>query len=369
MVRIIPRQDHDGVLSYRDGIATAREAFIDYGEHPHYNETRHRVHADRSGVRVSVHQGVCPRVGGAGLFTHTERPESDGEHQALRYEADVVHVLHDSETGELLGIFVGELGAAEIPPSGAVQGSETAPGAGRIAFRTACTSAVGLEALVRDGDTDIGIFGSGGQARNHLVAFDRVHGFETARVFSPTPEHREAFAAEMPALVDIDIQAVESPAAVVDGADVVLAATSASAPVFDGDLVEPGQTIVSIVGSNIELVESGHAPERRREIDDATIANADLVVANSIEQARQYRQADLDIPVERGILSWDDIVPLRDIVAGNHPGRSSEADTVVYKNNAGEGIVDVALARRTWDEVVERDAGIELDVRNPRSRS
>lgn len=367
MVRIIPRQDHDGLLTYADGIETAREAFIDYGNHPDYNETRHRVHAIESGVRVSVHQGVCPRVGGAGLFTHTERPTSDEATQDLDYEADVVHVLHDCETGELLGVFIGELGAAEISPSGKIDSSTNKPGAGRIAFRTACTTAVGLEALIREDANSIGIFGSGGQARNHLVAFDEVHDFETARVYSPTQDHRIAFAEEMPEVVDIDIQPVDSPDQVVPDVDVVLAATSASSPVFDGNLVEPGQTVISIVGSNVELVESGHAPTRRREIDNATVANADVVITNSIEQARDYKQADLDIPVEEGLISWDDIVPLRDVIVGNHPGRSTDEETILYKNNAGEGIVDVALARRTWDEVVDVDCGEEIDVFDPRA--
>lgn len=355
MVRVIPRQEHDGLLTYEEGIEAVREAFEEYSAHPEYNETRHRIHAGPSGVRVTVHQAVSPTLGGAGLMTHTEKPESDESQQKYEVRADPVHVLHDCDSGELLGLFVGELGAAEIPPIGV------------IAFRTACTSAVGMDAVAKEDATDIGIFGSGGQARNHLVAFDQMRNIETARVYSPTKDHRESFAEEMEDLVNPTIEAVEGPEEVIGGADIVLAATDASSPVFDGELLEPGQTVVSIVGSNVQLVESGHAPSRRREVDDTTVDRADLLTANSVEQAIEYEQGDFYLPEQRGLINWGDIVPIRDVVAGAHPGRESDDQIVLYKNNCGEGIADVALATRTWEAVVEQDLGTEIDVYDPRS--
>lgn len=355
MVRVIPRQEHDGLLTYEEGIDAVREAFVEYSEHPEYNETRHRIHAGPSGVRVTVHQAVSPALGGAGLMTHTEKPNSTESQQKYEVRADPVHVLHDCDSGELLGLFVGELGAAEIPPIGV------------IAFRTACTSAVGMDAVAKADASDIGILGSGGQARNHLVAFDQLRDLETARVYSPTEEHREAFAEEMEEIVNPSIEAVDGPEAVIEGADIVLAATDASSPVFDGELLEPGQTVISIVGSNVQLVESGYAPSRRREVDDTTVERADLLTTNSVEQAIEYEQGDFYLPEQRGLIEWDDLVPIRDIVAGTHPGRESDDQIVLYKNNCGEGIADVALATRTWEEVVEQDLGTDIDVFDPRS--
>lgn len=355
MVRVIPRQEHDGLLTYEEGIDAVREAFVEYSEHPEYNETRHRIHAGPSGVRVTVHQAVSPALGGAGLMTHTEKPNSTESQQKYEVRADPVHVLHDCDSGELLGLFVGELGAEEIPPIGV------------IAFRTACTSAVGMDAVAKADASDIGILGSGGQARNHLVAFDQLRDLETARVYSPTEAHREAFAEEMEEIVSPSIEAVDGPEAVIDGADIVLAATDASSPVFDGELLEPGQTVVSIVGSNVQLVESGYAPSRRREVDDTTVERADLLATNSVEQAIEYEQGDFYLPEQRGLIEWDDLVPIRDIVAGAHPGRESDDQIILYKNNCGEGIADVALATRTWEEVVEQDLGTDIDVFDPRS--
>lgn len=354
MVRVIPRQDHDGVLSYSEGIEAAREAFLEHAEHPSYNEMRHRVHT-QSGVRVTVHQGVCPRVGGAGLMTHTEKPHSDEHHQKYAEKAPPVYVLHDSETGELQALLLGDLAPEELGSSGSV-----AP------FRTAATSVAGLDALARDDATQVGVFGSGQQARNHLVALAQVRSLEHVNVYSPTTEHREAFADEMPAHVGAEIEAVDGPEQVISGADIVLTTTDASSPVFDGDLLEPGQTVLSIVGSNIELVESGNAPSPRREIDNRTVERSDLVVVNSVAQAKEYRQADFVIPVDEGLLDWDELVRTRDVIAGNHPGRTDDDQIILYKNNAGQGIIDVTLATYTWKALRDTDAGINIESSNPR---
>lgn len=355
MVRIVPRQDHDGLLTYDDGIETVREAFIEHAGHHLTDETRHRVHTV-GGVRVTVHQAVCPRIGGAGLMTHTEKPHSDEHRQEYAMKAPPVHVVHDADSGELLAVLLGELAPAELPNEASI-----AP------FRTACTSAVGLDALAPIDASVFGVLGSGQQARNHVTAFGHVRDIESVRVYSPTREHREAFAAEMPSVVDADIEAVDGPEAVIADADVVLAATDASSPVFDGDLLEAGQTVISIVGSNIELVESGNAPNPRREVDNATVGRADLVVTNSVSQAREYRQADFVRPVEAGLLEWEDVVVLRDVVAGDHPGRSGDDQLVLYKNNAGQGIADVALATRTFEAARDRGLGREVEVMNPRA--
>jgi len=51
----------------------------------------------------------------------------------------------------------------------------------------------------------------------------------------------------------IDVRPVASPREAVRGVDVILAATNASVPVFDGNWLEPGQHVTSIVGSNARL--------------------------------------------------------------------------------------------------------------------
>lgn len=354
MVRIVPKQEHAGLLTWQDGIETACEALIDQGENPEHNIPRQRVHAE-NGVRVSVFQAVSPRTGAAGLNTQTEKIRPDDGREIHERSAFGVHVLHDCETGELLAVFLGRFAAQEVPT-------------GFSAFRTACATGVAMDELSKPDDSKIGIFGTGAQAQNTLLAMDAVRNLDTVRVYSPTESHRLIFADEMTEFVDADIVPVESPEAVIAGADIVLALTSSNMPVFDGELLERGQTVCSIVGGTGNYVTAGYGTSRRREIDDTTVERADHLVTHSVEHAREYEQGDLYLPVERGIIDWDDLVPLGDVVAGNHPGREHDDQIVLYKNNTGLGIVDISLAMRFWEEVTEYDLGTEVDVFEPHQR-
>ena len=59
----------------------------------------------------------------------------------------------------------------------------------------------------------------------------------------------------MTAILGIEVVAVDSPAEVVNGADVIICATNSNVPVFDGDWLVPGQHVTSIVSSNVGLIE------------------------------------------------------------------------------------------------------------------
>ncbi len=88
--------------------------------------------------------------------------------------------------------------------------------------------------------------------RLHLLALTCIRkSIDKVRVFSPTRETREKFAAEMSAVLGIEVIAVDSAAEVVDGADVIVCATNSNVPVFDGNWLAPGQHVTSIVSSKL----------------------------------------------------------------------------------------------------------------------
>jgi alanine dehydrogenase len=134
-------------------------------------------------------------------------------------------------------------------------------------LKTGAAGAVGLDALAREDVTDLAVIGSGTQARGQLRAAVAVRAFDTVRVYSPTPDHREAFAREFDRAFDATVTAVESSTAAVEGADAVITATRASEPVFDGDDLDPG-THVTTMGQ--------YHPEKR-ELDADTVGRATYV--------------------------------------------------------------------------------------------
>ncbi|HWP56983.1 MAG TPA: ornithine cyclodeaminase family protein [Candidatus Acidoferrales bacterium] len=348
--RLIGPRELRGVVTMAEAIDAVRLGFLEWGSNPEINAPRRRIHIP-SGVRVSVHQGGVPRAGATGLMTHCEwvRPLSD--HQEYPRLNHPVTVLYDAAEGELKGILIGEITCSELPDNVAVTG-----------LRTAATSAVGTDALARKDAERIGILGSGGQARNHLMALARVRPIKEVRVYSRAPANRERFAAEMAPLIGCEVKAVNEAREVVRGVDIVLTATNSSIPVFDGGWLEAGVHVTSIVGSNVGLVKGGFAKAKRRELDDTTLLRSEIIAIASIQQAVQDEQGDIFDPVERGILRWDRLVELGALLAGKASGRTRPDQITLFKNNAGQGVADVALGAAVLKKATEKGLGQVLPL-------
>lgn len=219
-------------------------------------------------------------------------------------------------------------------------------------YRVACTSALSAKLLARDGAGDLGLLGSSGQAWAHLAAMNAVCKLRQVKVFSPNPEHREIFAERARRELGIAARTADSARAAVEGSDLVVAATNTSEPIVDGGWLAPGAHVVSIV--------SGDRKTQRRELDDETLRRAAVVIAHSKEVARSQNQGDLTVPVAKGILTWDTIHDLCELVAGRAPGRNSPQDITVFKNNVGLGLQFAAVAPRVYE--LARKAGIGREL-------
>ncbi len=47
------------------------------------------------------------------------------------------------------------------------------------------------------------------------------------------------------------------------------------------------------------------------------------MAVNSRKQAQQDEQGDLWVPVEKGLLKWEELAELSELLAGHHPGRQA----------------------------------------------
>jgi ornithine cyclodeaminase/alanine dehydrogenase-like protein (mu-crystallin family) len=189
-----------GIVSMKEAIDAVRLGFREWGGNPQINAPRRRIHIP-TGVRVSVHQGGVPGAGATGMMTHCEwvKPLSDRqEYPRLNHP---VIVLYDAAEGQLKAIIIGEITSSELPDNIAVTG-----------LRTAATSALGTDLLARGDAEQVGLLGSGGQARNHLAALCAVRKVKQVKVFSPTEANRERFAETMGPRLKVDIVPVSTAA-------------------------------------------------------------------------------------------------------------------------------------------------------------
>ena len=333
-----------------EAVEAVRLGFREWGENPQLNAPRRRIHIP-TGVRVSVHQGGVPAAKATGLMTHCEWVKPMIEEQVYPRLNHPVIVLYDSAEGELKGIIVGEITCAELPNNVAVTG-----------LRTAATSAVGTDLLARPDATSLGLFGAAGQAKNHLLALMQTRKLKEVKVYSRSAENRKKFADEMGPVTNLNITPVASPEEAVRGVDIILTATNSSVPVFDGNWLEAGQHVTTIVGSNVGLVKGGFTAAKRREIDDATLARSDVHGIVSIQQAIQDEQADIYDPVERGVIRWEQLIEIGEILAGNKEGRTKAEQITFYKNNAGQGVADVALGAAVLEKIKAKNKGQKLEL-------
>ena len=115
--------------------------------------------------------------------------------------------LFSAETGELLAIM----------PDGLIQQT-----------RVGVTSALGMKVMARKNSQVLGLIGSGGQAKAHYRFMTAIMPLKKVKVFSPDPQHRKTFVAEMARETGVPGEPVESAEQATRECDVVCSATNSS---------------------------------------------------------------------------------------------------------------------------------------------
>jgi len=189
---------------------------------------------------------------------------------------------------------------------------------------------LGVKYLARPDASIVGMLGSGGMARTSLQAFCQVRDIRQVRVFSPTREHREAYAEEMSRELDIDVRAVDDPREAVRGADILSVCTDAIQPVMSADWVEPGMHVTNIGGG----------------LDPRVRERADVIVKLG------YGSPDKSVPVGEGGFGGDIYLGRPEELARNPKYRRSREGGETVKQ---PHLVDLMAARstgRTTDEQI-----------------
>jgi ornithine cyclodeaminase len=117
-------------------------------------------------------------------------------------------------------------------------------------------------------------------------------------------------------------------------ADVICCCTTAREPLFDGARVADHAAVVAI---------GSHEPEAR-EVDDALVARATVVVESSSSALREA--GDVILAVRSGVIDPGDLIPLRDLVRGERSPAAAAPRLFKSTGMAWEDavIVDVILS-------------------------
>jgi alanine dehydrogenase len=320
-VRYLSSTDVVGLAEIDEYVDAVRAGYRERGEGAPA-EPRTKLTNDGPPGMLTTYAAILPETGAMGGYMYAA---GFGDR-----DAQFATPLFDAESGRLMAMIDG----ASMNP-----------------FKTGAAGAVGIDALARADATELGLIGTGAQARGQLAAAMAVRDFETVNVFSPTKDHREAFTGEMGQRYDATVAAVASAAAAVEGADVVITATNASDPVFDGELVDAGTHVTAM----------GQYDPGKNELDPATIAKAKYVPDLAERASAEGDAGSFIAALDSGTIDADHVhAELGAVVAGEAPGRESDEEITVF-DSGGTGIETVAAAAMLYEKAIDAGLGQELD--------
>jgi ornithine cyclodeaminase/alanine dehydrogenase-like protein (mu-crystallin family) len=193
--------------------------------------------------------------------------------------------------------------------------------------RTAATSALASTYLSRPDSSTLLVLGAGRMAPMLIAAHRTVRPITRTLVWARDAAKAAALAKAEGAEVATDL------AAAVAVADIVSAATLATAPLIEGQWLQPG-THVDLVGA--------YSPGRR-EADAEAVGRASVFI--DTEGGAKAEAGDLIQALAEGRFAWRDVkADLSMLVRGAHRGRADAAEITLFKS-VGAAIEDLAAAR------------------------
>ncbi|GAA4287508.1 ornithine cyclodeaminase family protein [Georgenia daeguensis] len=174
-------------------------------------------------------------------------------------------------------------------------------------LRTPAVSALAVRHLAPapSGPERLTVFGTGAQARGHVLALLETRAVAEVTLVGRTPDALESLADEVRAAgVTVSTCRLDVAAAAVEQADLICCCTASPTPLFDGSLVKDGAVVVAM---------GSHFPDER-EVDDALVRRASVVVESRASTLREA--GDVVIPLASGALREDELVTLHDVVTG-----------------------------------------------------
>ncbi|MEQ7007052.1 ornithine cyclodeaminase family protein [Actinopolymorpha sp. B17G11] len=317
VVLLLTDEDVGNLLSLDAAVATSEEAFRLLGTGAAENGVRQRV--SRDAAVLNLMGAIAPTLGVMGVKTYPVVRTDVTQGSAFTFQ------LFDLSTGQLAALLRANV-------------------LGNI--RTAAATAVATRQLARPDSRTLAVFGTGWVAHGQVLATTRVlPSLERVLVVGRSPERTATFCTEMALETGLEV-APSEPEVAIRAADVVITATGARTPVFDGTWLRAG-THVNAVGSNYA---------DKQELDAEAVITADVVAVDSLDVARA-ECGDL----LAGLSDWSGVVELGAVLVGNAAGRGVDNDITVFESQ-GLALLDLTAARYVVRRAGEERVGIGLET-------
>ncbi|HLZ26632.1 MAG TPA: hypothetical protein VKV73_04850 [Chloroflexota bacterium] len=219
-------------------------------------------------------------------------------------------------------------------------------------LRVGATAGLAARYLAPRGARVMGLLGSGWQAQPQVTAMRRaLPTLECIRVWSPTREHRDAFARDMTARIGLPVEPVESAEVALRDADIVDLCAPGHfddrQPLFEPEWVKPGALVISMAPNQYtaEFVQQARVVAASWE----TLAE---------EPAPRPPYAGL---IERGAFGRSDVTPLGAVIRDGANPRRAPGETVIYHLEGGT-VQDLFIATWGYEWALSHGLGQSFDL-------
>jgi ornithine cyclodeaminase len=224
-------------------------------------------------------------------------------------------LLFSQKTGAILGILLDEGYLTDL--------------------RTAAAGAIAAKYLAPCKITNIGIIGTGIQARLQLIFLTKVTDCRSAIVWGRSLEKLTSFQAEMEQ-EGFSIQITQEIEALTSSCNLIVTTTPSTSPLLWAAQIKKG-THITAVGAD-----SPH----KQELDSNIFGKADMIVADSILQC--IERGDIAHAIKDGVINQEKLVELGAIISGKSPGRASD-EQITIADLTGLAVQDIAIAKAVFE--------------------
>jgi alanine dehydrogenase len=346
MTLILSNDDVEKLLTMRECIEVMEEAYVELAEGRGVSRTRSdcftpTARADAIYSLKSM-DGVIPKLGVGAVRINSDIVTWPKRGNNMRREK-VPAAPNQRYVGLVLLFSVDNGEPLAILPDGVLQ-----------RMRVGAANGLGIKHLARDDAGTVGLLGSGWQAGAQLMAACAVRDIQAIRCFSPNAEHCAAFAANMSALLGVEVEPVDGPEDAIRGADLVMCATNSIDHIFFARWIEPGMHVSSI---------------KRPEIEVAAIKRADRVIIHWNDPAPIHVAAK-GVTIEETVegrgwqlaeeIDFKRLPTLPELVARRVEGRTSRAQVTCFINNIGLGYQFAAAGAVVYRKAKESGLGHQV---------
>lgn len=227
-------------------------------------------------------------------------------------------LLFSQKTGAVLGILLDEGHLTDL--------------------RTAAAGAIAAKYLAPSNITNIGIIGTGIQARLQLIFLAKITDCRNVIVWGRNLEKLTSYQTEMKQ-EGFSIQITQEIEAIASDCNLIVTTTPSTFPLLQAAQIKKG-THITAVGAD-----SPH----KQELDSRCFEKADIIVVDSIEQC--IERGDTAYAIKEGVITQEKLVELGNMISGNSPRRTSN-EQITIADLTGLAVQDIEIAKAVFEASV-----------------